>query len=228
MKAVICNITPQEDRPALVFSRSYVGPIRIHWAAPGEAYALTEIPDITYDKAIDSGEGTYFPQTFNGEDVARDLIDNEYLGPMGLFVCAGTKPTKAELEQAEATRKAYWERLVAEADGQYAKNPQLVQDIKDEAKRAAKVLNLQRPWCFSVVAHIACPGCGEQILPQIAKHTCGAVVSIDKASALGMITPEEAKRLKMLRKQMERQTAKPEAEVDDEYTDAAEAVAAAK
>ena len=98
-----------------------------------------------------------------------------------------------------AAAKKRWEKkanaLLQQGNqlSQQGKAPEITQPMRD----AAQYLKVNVPWNQIFRSTIECPGCGEHISPNVARHMpkdkCGYVLNWTVALAKGMATKKEAK-----------------------------------
>jgi hypothetical protein len=167
---------------------------------PGQEYALTEITG--RDTRIDIGEKNsrleYIYATQIAEDLAKTLNANLLVGNIagdedpvqsysGIFVCEGEVPTKAELAEAHAKLKRFYQGRVSMADASWEQNHNPI-FIDAVDRRAARYLNeLDKPWLFDTKTAEKCPACAEQVKPGavVCRH-CGFIIDRAKANKLGI------------------------------------------
>ncbi len=216
MRATICNIGPSE----FYLSRSY-GQFHILPAERTGKPGLTILED--RNDRIDLGECNYLPFPLAARTIAEDLV-NEGLRPHGCFVCAGERPTASEIAAATKIRDDYYRAMVQQGDELWAKYHRH-EMIDDNSRRAVAHFGLDREWVVKTSAKVEC-ACGETVPATVGKHTCGAIVNIDRALAYGQINAQEADRLRKLRKKLDvtGSTPEPVAPPADDYVDPAEQV----
>lgn len=179
--AMICNILPGEGQMMFRSWRNFV----IGAPSAFGKYALTEIePGVAHADIGDNKK-----QTFNwtARAVASDLCkegnsnagENSFLG---LFVCAGLKPSDAELESAHEKLAKFFDTQIEQADRLWQNTPRhdLIPGI---AKRAATIRHIDRPWLSNVGTMVECPACNGHIKAGVAicMH-CQAVLDPEKAA----------------------------------------------
>lgn len=193
----IFNIYPRAHRVML----GSLGEFHIPACEVGQPYSKPCIINgfIADEYDLGDGKGNMSWNPEQGEDVAKDVVGigsySEGLSTMttnrqwwGCFIAAGETPTAEELEAARKKLEQNMKMWLAEGD-------QLVtQGKRPEATHieAAVWLKQVRQWSNPVIAMMECPGCGESIKPNIARHTCGAVIDKLKAIELGMIPDDTA------------------------------------
>jgi hypothetical protein len=143
-----------------------------------------------YDK-IDLGNGPgkpTFPFEVKAPDIAKDITQD--YGVLGVFICAGDRPTKAEIEAATKVRDEYFERLVFEADRMYEREGTKV-EITELHRRAARTLGVERDWIYTqkqAPKTIACPSCDSPISPKAAVcPLCRAILDYKRAEEFGLV-----------------------------------------
>jgi hypothetical protein len=167
---------------------------------PGQEYALTEITG--RDTRVDIGEKNSRQEFIFATQIANDLVrqfnanipvtaiteDEEAPGSYaGLFVCKGKTPTKAELEEAHAKLKRFYQGAVSMADSLWEQthNPIFIDAVM---RRAARYLGqLDKPWLFDTKTAEKCPACAEQVKggAVVCRH-CGFILDEAKAKKLGI------------------------------------------
>lgn len=160
------------------------------------------IPGIVADEFdLADGQGNMATNPLEGLKVARDIVGitsaQPELGVMdpnrenwGVFIAEGEKPTDKELERAKKKLVAFMTIILNEGDkaardtrAGVKENP-IVQIHYD----AAVYLKQKRDWNATPEQRQDCPGCGENIKPNIAKCPhCGAILDKIKAIELGLI-----------------------------------------
>ena len=166
------------------------GVYHIPACAKPQRYALLLIT--SRGDVIDIGDGRRLPFAISAREIADDLIQD--LQDHGIFVCAGARPTDAELTAATARRDAYYHRLIAEGDTLWARGHSF-REISDMHRRAALALGVEREWAYVPMRLMDCPACGEKLKPGVAvcKH-CGAILDEAKAAQHGLGQGTSAKR----------------------------------
>lgn len=191
---LICNVGPESFGP---LRRSYNwGGITIPACPEGKEYVSVEIPDQMDEKvnAIDhwAEHSIHTPFPIHCQEVVRDFFSAENLAAKGCFVPAGDKPTKAEIDKARETRRAYLLKCVHNGDAAYSINAR-IDDIPGEWKNAATELRMDREWCkMAPEAKTECPACAGDIKPGVAvcRH-CGAILDRDKALKFSLLEEEK-------------------------------------
>lgn len=175
---VIASVSDQDWH----FSRTH-GVYHIPACAKGERYAL--LPIKARGDVIDLGDNRRFPFAISGTEIALDLLQDLY--DHGLFICAGTRPTEAELVAATDRRNAHYHRLIGEGDILWARGHSF-REISDLHRRAAMTLGVERDWAYVPLHTSECPACGEKVKTGVAicKH-CHAILDSDKAAQHGLM-----------------------------------------
>jgi hypothetical protein len=184
--AVLVNISTEKWPPR---QRTYFGSLNIATPEPGQVYAITPIQSCK--GVIDLGDRhtMEFPITAReiAEDLAREINGDSGEGSFhGVFVAEGPGPTEAELADARKKLEAFHRRLVEKADLEWERshNPMFITDLE---RRAARELNLDKPWLYDPKPQDECPACGERIKPGAAVcRTCGAILDREKAAKYGL------------------------------------------
>jgi len=148
----------------------------------GEPYALLLIS--ARSDAIDLGDNRRFPFVITAREIAEDLLQE--LRDHGIFVCAGARPSEAELATARARRDAFYHQLVADGDTMWARGHSF-REISDLHRRAAIALGIEREWAYVPARMVECPACGEKVKPNVAvcRH-CRAILDAEKAARHGL------------------------------------------
>jgi hypothetical protein len=188
--ATIVNLTEQ----SWVLQRSY-GVFAVSAREPGESYSLTRV---TARKALmDLGDKRTLDVPISAREVAEDLCHeiNDDGGDdsfFGVFMTKGSKPTAAELSEAQERLTAFYQRLVAVADREWERSHSYL-FINDVQRRAARHLGLDKEWHYQPRETLECEGCGEKVKPHVAVcRSCGNVINREKAVKLGLASAEGA------------------------------------
>jgi hypothetical protein len=193
---VIANIGPRDWSVNRTYSRYYIPPAQGEPGEPGFRPGLLTVNDAK--DRIDLGEQKYHWTDIQAADIAADLVKADNLSVHGVFVCAGMAPTDAEIQAAWKLVKQYLGRKLAEADGEFARYHRH-EFIEDDARRACKVLGVEREWAVDLVERVACPVCGTKNGLHVAKCNCGAILDIDVCLGYGLLDVEAAARMKAMR-----------------------------
>jgi hypothetical protein len=175
--AVVASISDQD----WIISRTH-GVYHIPACAKGEAFAVLLI-EARKDN-VDLGDNRRMPFTIAARDIATDLLQD--LQDHGVFLCAGSEPTDAELTTARGRSEAFHQKLVTEADVMWARGHSF-REISDLHRRAALQLGLEREWAYVPTRMSDCPACGEKVKPGVAvcRH-CSAILDAEKAAKHGL------------------------------------------
>jgi hypothetical protein len=186
-RAYVCNIT-DIDWPPIDFD---YGRFAIKGVKAGEEYAVTLITARL--STMDHGEKNVTRVPIGALDIAHDLcrMINENAGSVdeqtgakpfvGVFVIEGPEPTRAELHEAREKLKAFCEHFVfiADADFEVFRNSKFIPGF---ARRAAKILNLDKPYAIDTQRMVQCPVCRKGVAPETIKCPhCDAVLDEAKA-----------------------------------------------
>jgi hypothetical protein len=193
--AALVNISSERWPPR---HRTYFGSLQIVSPQNGEAFAITPIRGC--NGVIDLGDKRLMDYRITArevaEDIARELNGDSGEGSFhGVFVAAGEAPTEAELADARRRLEEFQRRLVASADLEWerTRNPMFITDLE---RRAARQLNLEKPWLYDPKPLAECPVCAEKIKHGVAVcKACGAILDKEKAAqyGLGLSTPAPEK-----------------------------------
>ncbi len=175
--ATIVSISDQD----WYISRTY-GVFHIPASEKGKPFALLRVT--ARGDALDLGDHRRFPFTITAREIAADLVQD--LGPHGVFVCAGARPTDDELAAAGAQRESWYKQLVFEGDQMWARSHNF-REISDQHRRAVLALGLECEWAYVPEKLVDCPVCGEKVKPGVAlcRH-CGAILDREKAARHGV------------------------------------------
>lgn len=187
-RAYICNILDM-DWPAIDFD---FGRFAIAGRKEGEAYRVTEITARL--STMDHGEKNMTRIPIGALDIAHDIVRqiNENAGSkdeqtgakpfMGVFVITeGARPSKEELAEAHEKLKAFCEHYVFIADGDFEvmRNSKMIPGF---ARKAAKILNLDKPYAIDTTRMVNCIGCGKGVSPNAVRCPhCEAILDEAKA-----------------------------------------------
>ena len=185
--AAIANITEQQ----WILQRTY-GTFLVQGCPAGQPYALTEIGP--RKGTIDLGDKRVLDFPISAREAAEDLAreinsDGGEASFFGVFVCAGERPTPAELEETRRRLEEFYKKQVFIADQEWERthNYTLITDVQ---RRAARSIGVEKDWCYEPKAMADCPACGEKIKPGVAVcRSCGAVLDREKALQFGFVEP---------------------------------------
>src|SRR5580704_8735831 len=167
----------------------------------GEGFAITPIRGCM--GVVDMGDKRLMEYRITArevaEDIARELNGDSGEGSFhGVFVAAGETPTESELADARRRLEEFQRRLVAAADLEWerTRNPMFITDLE---RRAARQLNLEKPWLYDSKPLAECPVCAEKIKHGVAVcRSCGAILDKEKAAQYGLgpaaPAPEKSRR----------------------------------
>jgi hypothetical protein len=177
--------------------RTYFGSLQIVSPQDGESFAITPIRGC--NGVMDLGDKRTMEYRITArevaEDIARELNGDSGEGSFhGVFVAAGETPTEGELADARRRLEEFQRRLVAAADLEWerTRNPMFITDLE---RRAARQLNLEKPWLYDPKPLAECPVCAEKIKHGVAVcRSCGAILDKEKAAQYGLVPPEKTRR----------------------------------
>lgn len=149
-----------------------------------------------YDEADGNGKMSWNPE--QGADVAKDVVgigsSNPQMGSYttnrewwGVFIAKGEKPSDEELSDAKKKLDQMMTHLVMEGDRLALQGPEGLKQIGPVHRRAVQWKKQKRDWATLPETMIDCPGCGDPIKPGVVKHSCGAILDMEKAIKLGMV-----------------------------------------
>jgi hypothetical protein len=191
--ASLVNISLEKWPPR---HRTYFGSLQILSPQEGEAFAITPIRGCV--AVMDLGDKRNMDIRITArevaEDIAREINGDSGEGSFhGVFVAAGETPTEGELADARRRLEEFHRRLVAAADLEWerTRNPMFITDLE---RRAARQLNLEKPWVYDSKSLAECPACAEKIKHGVAVcRSCGAILDREKAAQYGLV-PEKSRR----------------------------------
>jgi hypothetical protein len=186
----LVNISTEKWPPR---QRTYFGSLNIRTPESGETFAITPIRGCM--GVMDLGDKRTMEYRITAreiaEDLARELNSDSGEGSYhGVFVAAGDLPTDSELADARKRLEEFHRRLVAAADLEWerTKNPMFITDLE---RRAARHLNLEKPWLYDPRPLADCPVCAEKIKHGVAVcRSCGAILDREKAAQYGLVPRE--------------------------------------
>jgi hypothetical protein len=190
-RAYICNILDMTWGPLdFDYGRFIIAP-----RAEGKAYQVTEITARLC--TMDHGEKSETKRPIGALDIAHDIVRiiNENAGStdeltgakpfLGVFVIAeGNRPTPAELEEAEEKLKLFCEHFIGVADMDFQTHGQ-GRLLPGFARKAAKILNVEKPWAVDTTRMVNCIGCQKGVSPNAVRCPhCQAILDEPKARKL--------------------------------------------
>jgi hypothetical protein len=184
--ATLVNISKEKWPPR---NRTYFGSLQVVSPQDGEVFALTPIRGCMGKMDVGDKHIVEFSITARevAEDIARELNGDSGEGSFhGVFVAAGEAPTEGELAEARRRLEEFQRRLVAAADLEWERthNPMFITDLE---RRAARELNLEKPWLYDSKPLAECPVCAEKIKHGVAVcKSCGAILNPEKAAQYGL------------------------------------------
>jgi hypothetical protein len=192
--ASLVNISMEKWPPR---HRTYFGSLQIISPQDGEAFAITPIRGCM--GVVDMGDKRLMEYRIAArevaEDIARELNGDSGEGSFhGVFVAAGETPTESELADARRRLEEFQRHLVAAADLEWerTRNPMFITDLE---RRAARQLNLEKPWLYDSKPLAECPVCAEKIKHGVAVcRSCGAILDREKAAQYGLVPAEKSRR----------------------------------
>jgi hypothetical protein len=186
----LVNISTEKWPPR---QRTYFGSLDVRSPQSGEAFAITPIRGCM--GVMDLGDKRTMEYRITAreiaEDIAREINSDSGEGSYhGVFVAAGEMPTDSELADARKRLEEFHRRLVAAADLEWERthNPMFITDLE---RRAARQLNLEKPWLYDSRPLADCPVCAEKIKHGVAVcKSCGAILDREKAAQYGLLARE--------------------------------------
>jgi hypothetical protein len=184
--ATLVNISKEKWPPR---NRTYFGSLQVVSPQAGETFAITPIRGCMGKMDLGDKHIVEIPITARevAEDIARELNGDSGEGSFhGVFVAAGEAPTESELAEARRRLEEFQIRLVAAADLEWERthNPMFITDLE---RRAARELNLEKPWLYDSKPLAECPVCAEKIKHGVAVcKSCGAILNPEKAAQYGL------------------------------------------
>lgn len=168
------------------------------WHVPacpkGTKYVTLEVPGFIADEYdLGDGNGRMAWNPVMGEDLANDILNNKAgltelsinspnLEWWGVFASPNEVPTEQELMSAHAKLDKMQTLLLQEGDKKFMEGPSDkpgigVNSITPMHRAAAIWKGQQRDWAKAPVTMIECPGCGDNVKPNIVKHSCGWILN---------------------------------------------------
>ena len=186
----LVNISTEKWPPR---QRTYFGSLDVRSPQSGEAFAITLIRGCM--SVMDLGDKRTMEYRITAreiaEDIAREINSDSGEGSYhGVFVAAGEMPTDNELADARHRLQEFHRRLVAAADLEWERthNPMFITDLE---RRAARQLNVEKPWLYDPRPLADCPVCAEKIKHGVAVcKSCGAILDREKAAQYGLVARE--------------------------------------
>jgi hypothetical protein len=186
----LVNISTEKWPPR---QRTYFGSLDVRSPQSGEAFAITPIRGCM--GVMDLGDKRTMEYRITAreiaEDIAREINSDSGEGSYhGVFVAAGEMPTDSELADARHRLQVFHRRLVAAADLEWERthNPMFITDLE---RRAARQLNVEKPWLYDPRPLADCPVCAEKIKHGVAVcKSCGAILDREKAAQYGLVARE--------------------------------------
>jgi hypothetical protein len=186
----LVNISTEKWPPR---QRTYFGSLDVRSPQSGEAFAITPIRGCM--GVMDLGDKRTMEYRITAreiaEDIAREINSDSGEGSYhGVFVAAGEMPTDSELADARHRLQEFHRRLVAAADLEWERthNPMFITDLE---RRAARQLNVEKPWLYDPRPLADCPVCAEKIKHGVAVcKSCGAILDREKAAQYGLVARE--------------------------------------
>jgi ribosomal protein L32 len=138
----------------------------------------------TYPHFTDKEE--YRARPTPGEDVAKAFLGigsgnsaDEDRRRFGWFTSTNKTPTKQELDEARKRLNQYLTAKIRKGDELAASaDPQERKSVDDSFYRAAKRLNVKRPWMSEATELVLCPFCGVAVRPTASKCSgCGEIIN---------------------------------------------------
>jgi len=150
---------------------------------------------------LGDGNGHMSWNVITGEDLAKSIVGLDSGSPAlgtfttnrewwGVFISRNDVPSEAELAEAQKKLTALMTLYLEQGDALAAQGKP--GDIGPNERKAAQFLNQKRAWAQLPEKMDSCPGCGEPIKPGVIKcKECGAILDMEKAASLGMLTENQ-------------------------------------
>lgn len=180
-----------------------LGTFRIPACPEGEPYSkplvVKGMNRDEYD--LGDGQGHMSWNAIPGDQLAKAIVGLDSGSPAlgtfttnrewwGVFLSETPVPTEAQLTEARKKLVALMTMYLEQGDNLAAQGK--VADIGANERKAAQFLNQKRAWAQLPEKMDSCPGCGEPIKPGVIKcKECGAILDMDKAASLGMLTENQ-------------------------------------
>ncbi len=163
----LINITEQR----FVLQRTY-GVYVIEGTKEGEDYTVTRVNGRL--EMMDEGDQKYGQQLTEAELIAEDLANEINSGIltaeggdgrifMGVFVSMDAQPSEKELKAAKRKLENFYKDQVAIADI-FWDSPENHKNISSLQRRAARALNMKKPWTYDSTPMVTCTHCGESLI----------------------------------------------------------------
>lgn len=175
----LINITGER----FVLQRTY-GVFVIDGCKEDNPYTVTRVNGRL--EMMDEGDQKYGQQLTEAELIAEDLCNEINSGIltieggdsrifMGVFVSMNEEPSENELKTAHRRLENFYKDQVAIADV-FWDDPANHKNISSLQRRAARYLNMKKPWTYDSTPQVQCAACGESLAPGVAIcKTCHAI-----------------------------------------------------
>jgi hypothetical protein len=133
------------------------------------------------------GKDDYAPAEERARDIARRYAH------LGVFACAGPKPTREECAEALKKLEHTYKNRVAMSDEEWRKSGSILRTISN-APTALKYFGLERDWAERAGEQDICPYCARSVKSKAVKCgnvNCGAILNWKEARRGGIITKQE-------------------------------------
>lgn len=176
-----------------IYSNEYTvntGTTGMWWIPPcpeGKEYVRgpKEVPGTvvdTYPHFTDSQQ--FRSRAVPGEDIVRAVlgVDNpaENITHFGVFASRNEKPNRQELDAAKRKLVPQLQKLLAQADQLFA-SPDAMEKksvYDDKYFRAARYLNVKKPWLSEAAEMTLCPFCSIPVRPEASRCSgCGEIIN---------------------------------------------------
>ena len=126
-----------------------------------------------------------------GEDIVAAVLNGggptDEIVSWGVFASHNEEPTKAELNAAKANLIPRLNRLLRQADQLFASADPMERKSVDDDKfyRAARFLNVKKPWMSEAQEMTVCPFCSSPVRPEAPKcGSCHEIINMNAYEAL--------------------------------------------
>jgi len=134
---------------------------------------------------------TYRNRPTAGEDIVAAVLNgggpNDEIASWGVFASKNEKPTKQELDAAKAKLIQRLNIQLRQADQLFASPDPMDRKSVDDDKfyRAARYLNVKKPWMSEAQEMTVCPFCSSPVRPEAPKcGSCHEIINMQAYEAL--------------------------------------------
>lgn len=156
--------------------------------APGQEYTIMMVTPRL--ELLDHGDEKFTEMVNKEKAIADDIAGHcndsilsieGHTSFSGVFVSAKNPPSAEDLSSARRRLRAFYRDQVSLGD-QFYEDPKTHREITNLMRRAAKLLNLKKPWTYQVESEESCGACGKNVPVGVAIcGNCGAILDEEKA-----------------------------------------------